>query len=205
MKLNYSDSYRAQLRSAIHESKKLGFVRPAIISPDKAVAVESLERANDVVNRVSHLLDRLLPGYWGNHCQTLASHIFAHLNARGIPANIVLGNVIINGTDEFETTLESLQDEYRAADRPQGVQNIHAWVSLGDDTIIDAALPPRLVKVYEAPAQLEDVIFIGRASEFSERFKVNYQPLLVGSEFFAKTNPPDPMELLNVVKMMVAG
>jgi hypothetical protein len=66
-----------------------------------------------------------------------------------------------------------------------------------DDTIVDAALPPRLVKYYGAPAHFDDMIFIGRASEFSVKYRLHYQPIVVGTEFFAKTNPPDPMELLN--------
>jgi hypothetical protein len=36
------------------------------------------------------------------------------LNSRGIPAEIVLGNVIINGTDEFDTTLDSLKKEFNS-------------------------------------------------------------------------------------------
>ncbi len=139
----------------------------------------------------------IIPGYWGNSCQTLSTNIFAQLNNAGIPADIVLGNVIINGTDEFETTLERLQAEVRATVPHYGAQRVHAWVSLGGDTIVDAALPPRLVKHYNAPEHFNDTIFIGRAAEMLARFKLQYQPILVGTEFFAKTNPPDPMDLLS--------
>ena len=107
------------------------------------------------------MLDIKLPSYWGNSCQTLATHFFGFLNSRGIPADIVIGNVIINGTDEFETTLEYLQKEVSVSEPLTEHQTVHAWVSLGDDTIIDAALPPRLVKHYNAPPQFNDMVLIG--------------------------------------------
>lgn len=197
---DYSNSYREQLSNAITESKKLGFIRASLISEQTAIPDKTLSSTRDLVAKLSGFFDRILPGYWGNSCQTLSSNIFAHLNSQDIAANIILGNVIINGTDEFETTLESLQEEVRATESLKGHQAVHAWVSLGDDTIVDAALPPRLVKHYNAPSYFNDVIFIGRASEMSSTYKLRYQPILVGTEFFAKTNPPDPMDLLNELR-----
>lgn len=198
--MNYSDLYRQQLATAILESERLGFTRPPLISPDVQISNELLRNASQLVNHLSGLFDYMLPGYWGNSCQTLSTNIFAHLHVRGITANIVLGNVLVDGTDEFEATLEELQTEVRATQPVGGAQNVHAWVSLGDDTIIDAALPPRLVRHYNAPPQFEDMIFIGRSAEMVARFKCQYVPLLVGTEFFAKTNPPDPVGLLTALQ-----
>lgn len=197
---DYSNSYRRQLSNAILESRKLGFIRDPIISEQRSISDNTLRISHDLVTDLSANLDYVLPGYWGNLCQTLSTNIFAYLNHQGIEANIVLGNVIINGTDEFEATLESLREEVLAAAPLTGHQAVHAWISLGDDTIIDAALPPRLVKHYNAPPQFNDMIFIGRASEMSFKYKLRYQPILVGTEFFAKTNPPDPMDLLTELK-----
>lgn len=200
--VDYSDTYRERLSNAISESSRLGFTRPPIISVGTDVADDVLRATSELLNSLSAFLDRVVPGYWGNSCQTLSANIFAHLNNQGIAANIVLGNVIINGTDEFETTLESLQEEIRAAEHLEGEQKVHAWISLGDDTIVDAALPPRLVKHYKAPQHFNDMIFIGRAEEFNARYNIQYQPILVGTEFFAITNPPDPMDLLNKMKRL---
>ncbi|MYN28607.1 hypothetical protein [Duganella levis] len=199
---DYSVSYRAQLTAAISESKKLGFNRPLFISERLAVADETLAATAKFLNQFSGFLDTVVPGYWGNSCQTLSTNIFAQLNGRGIAADIVLGNVIINGTDEFDTTLKILQNEYFAEDDLIGHQQVHAWVTLGDDTIVDAALPPRLAKHYNAPGHFNDMIFINRAATLSSRFKVRYQPILVGTEFFAKTNPPDPMDLLKSIQSL---
>lgn len=196
----YTEIYRGMLITAIDESAKLGFKRPAIISPEANIEDSVLRTTSELLGELSGFLDRVVPGYWGNSCQTLSSNIFAHLNNQGIAANIVLGNVWVGATDEFETTLESLQEEVRANEPLQGEQKVHAWISLGGDTIVDAALPPRLVRHYQAPEQFEDMMFIGRAAEMVARYNIKYQPILVGTEFFARTNPPDPMDLLN--KMM---
>lgn len=195
--VDYSTIYREKLSNAFLESSKVGFTRPPIISAQARIEDDILRATSELMNRLSSFFDMIVPGYWGNSCQTLSTNIFAHLNKQGIAANIVLGNVVINGTDEFETTLESLQEEVRTAEHLEGEQKVHAWVSLGDDTIVDAALPPRLVRHYKAPQHFNDMIFIGRAGEFDARYNIQYQPILVGTEFFARTNPPDPMDLLN--------
>ena len=82
----------------------------------------------------------------------------------------------------------------------QVLKAVVSAVSLGDDTIVDAALPPRLVWHYRAPPHFQDMIFIGRASQFFSDYKVQYEPILVGSKFFAKTNPPESMDLLTVLQ-----
>ena len=193
---DYAISYRKQLVQAIAESTKLGFTRPAIISPEANIEDSVLRVTSELMGELSGFLNRVVPDYWGNSCQTLSTNIFAHLNNQGIAANIVLGNVWVGVTDEFETTLESLQEEVLATEHLQGEQKVHAWISLGGDTIVDAALPPRLVKHYKAPEHFNDMIFIRRAAEMVARYNIKYQPILVGTEFFAKTNPPDPMDLL---------
>jgi len=193
---NYSIEYRARFSQALVESRNLGFLRDARVSEKSTIGNDVLKTISVLLGRFSTHLGTICPGYWGNSCQTLSTNIFAYLNAEGIPANIVVGNVIINGTDEFDTTLELLRGEVSSDRLAHGPQSIHAWISVGDDTIVDAALPPRLAKYYGAPAHFDDMILIGRASEFSGKHHLRYQPMVIGTEFFAKTNPPDPMELL---------
>lgn len=193
---DYSSKYRSLFAEALRESTKLGFTRDPLISERTPVSNDVLRIVSDLLGDFSEFLGHVCPGYWGNSCQTLSTNIFAHLNAKGIAANIVIGNVIINGTDEFDATLDNIRGEVFTTEPLEGHQSVHAWVSLGDDTIIDAALPPRLVKNYGAPQHFDDMILIGRASEFSVRYTLRYQPIIVGTEFFAKTNPPDPMDLL---------
>jgi len=200
--LGYTEIYRGMLNKAVSESAKLGFTRPTIISPEAEISDSVLRATSELMGALSGFLDRVVPGYWGNSCQTLSTNIFAHLNNQGIAANIVLGNVVVGSTDEFETTLESLQEEVRSAEHVQAEQKVHAWISLGGDTIVDAALPPRLARHYNAPENFNDMMFIGRAAEMVARYNIYYQPILVGTEFFARTNPPDPMDLLNEIRSM---
>ncbi|WKA60573.1 hypothetical protein [Pectobacterium aroidearum] len=197
---SYSHSYREQIVNAAKEASILDFKRKPLTSEKITIPENTLHFVTDFIcNGLSAIFDSIHPGYWGNSCQFLSSQIFAHLNHRGIAAEIVIGNVIINGTDEFETTLDSLRKEWYESDKLETPQSLHAWVTLGDDTIIDAALPPRLVKYYNAPTEFENIIFINRASDLSSTYKLRYQPLILGSEFFAKTNPPDPFVLLNAL------
>ena len=197
---NYSPVYVKKLAEAIDQSSKLGFTRPPIIIAEAQIQDDVLRATSKLLGHLSATLDLVVPGYWGNSCQTLSANIFAMLNTHGIDANIVLGNVIIDTIDEFEVTLESLQAEVLSTESLEGAQSVHAWISLGGDAIVDAALPPRLVKHYEAPQHFDDMIFVGRAAEFNARYNIQYQPILVGTEFFARTNPPDPMDLLNVMR-----
>ena len=102
---DYSNSYREQLANAILESKKLGFTRASLISEKTQIPDNILRTTSELTRELSAVLDIKLPSYWGNSCQTLSTHFFGYLNSRGLPADIVIGNVIINGNDEFETTL----------------------------------------------------------------------------------------------------
>lgn len=197
---NYAPIYVKKLSEAIGQSSKLGFTRPPIIAAGVQIQDDVLRATSKLLAHLSASLDLAVPGYWGNSCQTLSTNIFAMLNTHGIDANIVLGNVIINTTDEFDVTLESLQAEVNSTVELGEVQQVHAWISLGGDTIVDAALPPRLARHYKAPQHFNDMMFVGRAGEFNVSYNIQYQPLLVGTEFFARTNPPDPMELLKLMR-----
>jgi len=191
--MDYSTQYRILFDAAVEAGKKLGFPHAPLAASGDAIEQSLLMAVRDVLADFSDHLNRLIPGYWGNSCQALSTQIFGFLNAQGIPAEIVTGNVIINNTDVFSTTLESLKNEYLASEPLTGSQSLHAWISLGDDTIIDAALPPRLAKNHGYPADRADAILVGRAGLFSEKLFLQYEPIIVGSDFIAKTNPPDPM------------
>jgi hypothetical protein len=189
----YSDKYRLLFANALLASKSLGLERPVLISEKLPVEDDMLQRTSSLLSGFSSFLSVVQPGYWGNACQTLAANIFGYLNAQGIVADIVIGNVFVRHIDEFQASIESLQQELSKT-RATGCQKLHAWVSLGDDVIIDAAMPPRLVKNYNAPVEWSNTIFIARASQLALHLQLKYQPLIVGSEFLAKTSSKDPLE-----------
>lgn len=138
--------------------------------------------------------------YWGNMCLDLSVATYCFLRAKGYDAELIYGNLNVNGSpdDEFDATIDSLSHEFINKIN-EGEQNIHAWVGLGGDIIIDFALMPRLIKNYEYPSNLGDVI-VGPASYLLEKYKLNYKPILVGSGFFKDTNAFDPQEMLRDIK-----
>lgn len=194
---NYSATYLSLMKIALRNSLEFNFNNKPRVSLTEKADNSLLEFLTIQINQ--HLIPHLSiihPTYWGNSCQALSSHIFAYLTSRGIEAEIVYGEVEINGTLEFDTTLQGLKDEFHSTTPLTGGQSLHAWVSLGGDIIIDAALPDRLIKLYKLPEEQLPLFFIGRASDLSRQFKIRHQPLLVGTDFLAKTNPPDPLKLV---------
>lgn len=194
--MSYSDEYKRLFAHAVAAGVRLGFTRGQLVSTEETIETSKLAEVREALNDFSNYLNLLRPGYLGNSCQLLSSQIFAFLNAQGIPADIVMGNVRINGADEFEVTLDSLIEEYVTEEPLTGDQSLHAWISIGDDTIIDAAMPPRLVKHHGFSPHIQDAILVSKASWAEERFDLRYQPIIVGAEYFAKTNPPDPFILM---------
>jgi len=134
--------------------------------------------------------------YWGNLCLDLSVATYCFLRAKGYDAELIYGNLNVNGSpdDEFDATIDSLSHEFINKIN-KGEQNIHAWVGLGGNIIIDFALMPRLIKNYKYPNNLGDVI-LGPASHLLENYKLKYKPILIGSGFFKDTNIFDPQDML---------
>lgn len=143
--------------------------------------------------------------YWGNLCLDLAVATFCFMKSKGYDVEIIYGNVNVNGSpdDEFDVTKEYLFDEYKNKIN-EGEQDIHAWVGLGGNIIIDFALMARLVKNYKYPSNLGDVI-CGPAAYYEEKLKLIYKPILIGTDFFKVTNKYDPLDMLNKMKFFAVG
>ncbi|MHA3078799.1 hypothetical protein [Acinetobacter sp. ANC 5502] len=137
--------------------------------------------------------------YWGNSCLDLAVATFCFLKFKGYDAEIIYGNVNINGSqqDEFDVTKEYLFHEYKNKVN-EGEQDIHAWVGLGGNIIIDFSLMDRLIKLYKYPSNLGSVI-CGPAEFYEEKLKLIYKPILIGTDFFKVTNSYDPLDVLNKI------
>jgi hypothetical protein len=115
------------------------------------------------------------------------------LKAKGIEAEMIYGNVNINNSpeDEWDTTPEYLQNEYQLKIK-KGEQDVHAWVGIGGNIIIDFALPERLWKNYKYPKEIN--FPIGKSDFFEKSLKVKYKPMAMGSDFFKQTNRYDPLD-----------
>ncbi len=197
--LDYSETYRKKLEAAILEAKFLGLPNQPSVTPRKHVGDDQLKDIYEYLlnDFYPFLYQAILPTYWGDKCQTLSSYLYARLIALGINADIVIGEVEVNGTLEFDTTLENIRKEY-LADKHEGKQQIHAWITLGDDTIIDAGLPDRMIRHYRFPERYMPPIMVGRANDISEMFKARHDPLLVGADFISKTNSMNPQSLIGM-------
>lgn len=198
----WSQEYRALFDASIAEAKILGFQHTPRVSSLTKVSDQSLGEIQQFLwNDLYPILYRMLPTYWGVHCQTLSTNIFAHLIAQGIEADIVIGEVNINGTQEYDTTLEIIRDEYKNV-RDEGAQTIHAWVTIGDDIVIDAGLPDRLIKYYKIPEKYVPPIIVDRASNIDNIFRSKHVPMVVGTDFIAKTNTINPLDLATHISQL---
>ena len=193
-----SSEYLVQIKNAIGFSQELGLKNILLIPTDQQYSdKEEMERLLNIVN--GQLFDFIeeefaIYPYWGNMCLDLNAHAFIYLHALGYNVDMVFGNVNVNNSpdDEFDVTKESLKYEYTNK-ITTGIQNVHAWVNIGGDIILDFAIMPRLIKNYNYPRELGDVI-CSTVHILEEGYELIYKPLLVGSDFFAVTNKYNPLE-----------
>lgn len=195
-----TEIYRQQIEAAIREGQALGFTNPTTINPRKPVSDDQISILKELIwNDWAPLQYGVLPIYWGNSCQTLSTNLYAWLVSKGIDSDIVYGEVNVNTTLEFDTTLDGLRREYNRTNH-EGSQELHAWVTIGDDIVLDPGLPDRLIKNYLYPKSMLPSVIIGRAGQLTpDCFPVHHIPMLVGTDFLAKTNSHDPRELVEAL------
>lgn len=191
----HSANYRRMFVTALKEAEHLGLSHLPELGGFTALSDDELKTVRKLCN--TEYLARLrtiVPGYWGASCQTLATHLFALLRADGYKADLVVGEVVIQGNFEYEATIENIREEYLAR-ATEGSQRLHMWVTLGDDIIVDAGLADRLIKYYRVPERVLDPVLVCRADEFGMRLAAHHSPMLVGADFATKTNSVDPFWL----------
>ena len=195
--MNATERYLGLLEESLNFAKELGLENLQWDSIE--TKYQGKDDIQEIVNIVQGELFDFIEDffkfhpYLGNMCLDLTAITFMYLRAKGFDAEIVYGNVNINNSpeDEWDTTPTFLKNEY-VNKVNTGEQDVHAWVGLGGDIIIDFALPERLWKNYEYPREIN--FPIGRADFFENSLKVKYKPMLVGSDFFKQTNRYDPLD-----------
>ena len=194
----HSVQYRRMLEAAISEAEQLGLTPVPTVDANRNVSDDVVEKVRELCNKEYFpRLKRIIPGYWGASCQTLATHLFAWLRIVSYDVDLVVGEVNIQGNLEYDATLENIRDEYRM--RPTGgSQRLHMWLTLGDDVIIDPGLAHRLIKYYRVPEHVLDPVLVHRADELGTRLAVHHCPMLVGADFAAKTNSVNPFDLVDM-------
>lgn len=185
-------NYSFMLQQAINFSKELNV--PNLEWGNSLAEYHDISEINKLVNgELFDVIDQMFSThpYIGNMCLPLSSVVYMFMKAKGYNVEMVFGNVNINNSSEFDTTNESLKREYLNRSKT-GELDVHAWVGLGDNIIIDFGLPERLQKNYNYPRNL--LYCVGTAKFFENSLKVAYQPMLIGTDFFKQTHSYDPLD-----------
>jgi hypothetical protein len=130
------------------------------------------------------LLEQFGDGYWGNECLNIAPQMFAALQHLGFDCDLVYGEVAINGTDEFDTTLTGLLEEFKSP--KDGAFAIHVWLQIGKDLIVDPTIAARINKYYSSQYPPHKII-VGKSKKLLKELRLDYKPMLIGAKFVTKT------------------
>ncbi|MDC5857421.1 hypothetical protein [Vibrio europaeus] len=130
------------------------------------------------------LINKFGLGYWSNSCMAFSSHVFEYLQKKGIPCNLVYGEVIINGTYEFDTTVDGLISEFNKGYSNSSMK-IHVWIAVGKDYIIDPTIAARVSEYYDKGLSPHQIIS-GKASSLHKKMRLEYIPMLSGPEFIER-------------------
>lgn len=210
--MNASDSYLDLLNVSLDFSKELGVqnIDTTFVKKKYQSKAEFQKIVNIVQGELFDIIESIFKfhPYLGNMCLDLTAITFMYLKAKGLGVEMIYGNVNINNSpeDEWDTSCEYLKYEYDNKIK-QGQQDLHAWVGLGGNIIIDYALPERLWKNYKYPREIN--FPIGYAEFFEDDLKVQYKPMLIGSDYFKQTNRYDPLDDIfgfkKVVEKLIFG
>ncbi|QFT12982.1 hypothetical protein [Vibrio sp. THAF190c] len=183
--------YIEYLKASEKRSNELGIgSRLALNYP---VAARDIDQYIDISNRelLGLLIQRFGQGYWSNSCIQLGAQSFLFFQHIGIPCELVFGEVVINGCNEYDTTIEGLLSEWNRGYSNDTMQ-IHVWLNIGKDLIVDPAIASRLNEHYDCSFPAHQVV-VGKPEYLMNKMRLNYIPMLTGAKFLEKTcNMPLP-------------
>ena len=126
----------------------------------------------------------------------VTTRLYVLLNSRGITADIVIGSVSTDQTQFYRCDVQYLRDIATQTVDETAPIDLHAWITLGGDSVIDYALPSKLARSHGAPSNFMDAGFCADATGFAKCMGVFYEPMLVGSQYLAVVNSADPHDVL---------
>lgn len=189
--MKYTKEYLHLLQEAINRAPDFGITRKTLINTKK-ISQSEIDKACNLLNAHWNAIVLSIPGYLGNRCIALVSKMFSILASNEIDADIVIGNVIYNGESLYPCSIESLMKEVQNPGGEGDRISLHAWVTIGGDTIWDGALFSMLVASKAADQNFDKQFMFSRAGIFAERSNLLYEPIVVGSQFIALINEIDP-------------
>lgn len=190
--------YLNHLTLALGRGADFGLTRKPLVGTGR-VSEGIINKAFEIIEGHLPLITGGLPSDISTHCFTLSARAFTTLNFMGVPSEIVIGTTYWQGQCIFPCDAESLRQELMSPGDENTPIKMHAWVSLGGDAVIDMTLPQFLVKNCGAPDSFLGAIVANRVERI-KRDGIEYEPIIVGSEYLGKTNPPDPILTLNELK-----
>ena len=202
--MNYTTTYLQLLQESIERAPEFGITRPCMIKMEK-VKDADFNKAIRLIHKEWPKITDAMPGYLGNRCIALASTIFALLVSHGFNADIVIGTVHYQGERIFPCTVESLLQEVRSPGGENDAVALHAWVTLGGDTIVDGGMFSRLARTGGAPERFDRQYLWARAGLLAQQNDMQYHPLVVGSQFIALIKEIDPLIQVEAFKRMKMG
>ncbi|WP_172622549.1 hypothetical protein [Vibrio rotiferianus] len=177
--------YIEYLKAAEKRAKKLE------ISPqlpiDTLVPARDIKRYGELANNelLNSLLQRFGPFGWTDGCIPLGATAFTFFQKKGIPCELVFGEVVINGCNEYDTTVDGLIGEWEKG-YSDDVMNIHVWLNVGKDLVVDPAIASRLNEHYDNNFPAHQVI-VGKPEQLEKKKRLKYIPMLTGAKFLERT------------------
>src|SRR5690606_21459211 len=143
--------------------------------------------------RVDHLFALAIamqPGCFSkNHCQDGSLFMLKMLADDGIPAEVIIGDVLLENRPVWNVTVKQLKRQLkRGRDYAAGeTQEVHCWLSIGGSHILDPTISwytdGRPGYIFDHADQIDPI--------------VEHVPLAAGWRFIHKTNRHPIAELLN--------
>ena len=173
----------------------MGMTRAPLVTAEQP-SPELVQQAYAFVHEQYHLWRTSMPEYLGNQCMDVTTRLYGLLNSRGIKADIVIGSVRTQQSQFFNCDVPYLRDIATQLVDETAPIDLHAWITVGGDSVIDFALPSKLARNHGAPADLMNEGFCADATGMAKHMGLYYEPLLVGSQYLALVNSVDPHDLL---------
>ena len=188
-------SYFDSFSIALTVWPSMGMTRAPMVSAEQP-SPKLVEQAHRFVYDQHHLWRTSMPEYLGNQCMEVTTRLYVLLNSRGITADIVIGSVSTDQTQFYRCDVQYLRDIATQTVDETAPIDLHAWITLGGDSVIDYALPSKLARSHGAPSNFMDAGFCADATGFAQCMGVFYEPMLVGSQYLAVVNSADPHDVL---------
>ncbi|EGQ7878071.1 hypothetical protein HYO33_16300 [Vibrio parahaemolyticus] len=165
------------LEFALAESVLLG-LSPSI--PDyRALTSQDMEVLFQIIDSVQPKLNYDL---MSGACLYVHSHLKEAFARHGYKSELVFGDVLVNGEPHMGCDLDMLKKQLSNGIATAS-QKVHCWLLLESGQFFDASLFRDITNgIYAAE-------LYGFGNSRLDEFRFEYEPMLLGADFIAKTNP----------------